>query len=282
MNLGNWQLDTVDGGLLSVDGGTIYGVVPKMLWEKVAPADEQNRVRLRNNCVLARDGRQTVLLDTGYGGKHLPLDRRFYAMEEGEPLAGSLAALGVAPDDVDVVVLGHLHFDHAGGATRRDRQGRLVPTFPRARYVVGRIEWEDATGGAPQIRSAYPPENLTPLVESGRVELVEDGASIVAGLRVRLTGGHTRGHLALVLESGSQTALYPGDLCPTTSHLAAMWNLAYDTFPLDTRVAKPQLLGEACDGGWWVLWPHDLKVAAGRLARHPKRGFQVVEPQERL
>lgn len=282
MNLGNWQLDTVDGGAFSLDGGVVYGVVPRTLWEKSTPPDEQNRLRFRNNCVLARDDRHTLLIDAGYGGKHLPLDRAFYQMDDGEPLPANLAALGVEPDDVDTVVFTHLHFDHVGGAVRRDLKSRLVPAFPRARHIVGRIEWEDATGRAPELQTAYPMENLAPLAESARVECIEGGAPIVPGLRARLTGGHTRGHLALVFESGGQTALAIGDLCPTTCHLHPLWNMAYDTHPLETRRVKPQLLAEACEGGWWVLWPHDAKVAAARLARQGKRGFHAVDLYERL
>ncbi|MBN1587933.1 MAG: MBL fold metallo-hydrolase [Pirellulales bacterium] len=282
MNLGSWQLDTVDGGTFSIDGGVVYGVVPKTLWQNVNSPDEQNRLQFRNNCVLARDGNQTILIDTGYGGKHLALDRRFYEMDEGEPLLRSLDALGVGPDDIDLVVLSHLHFDHAGGATRNIPGRGLAPTFGRARHLVGWMEWEDALSGAPEIQSAYPQENLTPLLESANIELLQGDESIVPGLRARLTGGHTRGHLAFMFESDGQTALYLGDLCATTTHLHPMWNLSYDTFPLQTRTVKPKLLTEACDGQWWVLWTHDMKVAAGRLTRHPKRGFQVVEPQERL
>lgn len=282
MNLGNWQLDTVDGGAFSLDGGVVYGVVPKTLWEKATPPDERNRLRFGNHCVLARDGRHTLLVDTGYGGKHLPLDRAFYAMDDGEPLLASLAALGVDADDVDAVVFTHLHFDHAGGAVRRDPSGRLVPTFARARHVVGRIEWHDATGRAPELQVAYPIENIAPLAESARIEPVDDGATIVPGLRARLTGGHTRGHLALVFESGGRTALCIGDLCPTTSHLHPLWNMAYDTYPLETRRVKPQLLAEACEGGWWVLWPHDATVAAGRLTRKGKRGLAVIDRRQRL
>jgi glyoxylase-like metal-dependent hydrolase (beta-lactamase superfamily II) len=282
VNVGNWQLDTVDGGALSLDGGVMYGIVPRTLWQKVTPPDAQNRLRFRTNCVLARDGRHTLLIDAGYGGKHLPLDRSFYEMDAGEPLLRSLASLGVAPEEVDTVVLSHLHFDHAGGATRYDERRRLVPTFPQARHVIGRIEWDDATGRDPRIRAAYPMENLTPLWESGKVDLIGSDVQVVPGLRARRTGGHTRGHLALFFESGGQKALLIGDLCPTTAHLHPMWNMAYDTHPLETRRRKPQLLAEAADGQWWVLWPHDLKVAVARLVRRVKGGLQVVEPRERL
>src|SRR5579863_3465136 len=160
MNLGNWQLDTVDGGTLSLDGGVVFGVVPKTLWSNVITPDENNRVRLRNNCLLARDGRHVVLVDTGYGSKYGPLDRRFYEMDEGNPVLDSLARLGVAADDIDTVVFSHLHFDHAGGASHQNGNGRPVPTFNRARHVAGRLEWEDATSRAPELETAYPVENL--------------------------------------------------------------------------------------------------------------------------
>jgi glyoxylase-like metal-dependent hydrolase (beta-lactamase superfamily II) len=282
VNLGNWRLDTVDGGSFSIDGGVVYGVVPKMLWEKATPPDACNRLRFRNNCVLARDGRHTVLIDTGYGGKHVPLDRSFYEMDAGEPLLESLASLGVCPDDIDTVVLSHLHFDHAGGATRYDAGRRLVPTFPRARHVIGRLEWEDAVSQAPELERAYPMENLEPLQQTGTLVLIDGDSRILPGLRGRLTGGHTRGHLALMFESGGQTALCIGDLCPTTAHLRRSWCMAYDTHLLQTRIAKPQFLAEAADGQWLVVWPHDPKVAAAQVVRHAKREFDVVAPMERL
>jgi len=281
MNLGNWQLDTVDGGMLSLDGGVTFGIVPKPLWSKILAPDESNRVRLRNNCLLARDGRHVVLVDTGYGSKFSPLDRRFYEMEEGNPVLESLARLGVGADDVDIVVLSHLHFDHAGGATHYVNGRKPVPTFARARHVIGRLEWDDATSRAPELETAYPIENLTPLAEAGTVDLIEGGARIVPGLHARLTGGHTRGHLSLLFESAGQTALFIGDICATSHHLHRMWNLSYDTFPLDTRRVKPQLLAEAAAGNYWVLWPHDPKVAAARLVCHQSRGFEIVEPRER-
>jgi glyoxylase-like metal-dependent hydrolase (beta-lactamase superfamily II) len=282
VNLGNWQLDTVDGGAISLDGGVIYGIVPRMLWEKVTPPDERNRLRYRNNCVLARDGRHTVLVDTGYGGKYAPLDRKFYEFDPGEPLLESLASLGVAPEEIDTVVFSHLHFDHAGGATRYDERRRLVPTFPRARHVIGRLEWEDALSRAPELDKAYPMENVAPLEQAAQIRLIEGGEEIVPGLRARLTGGHTRGHLALMFESQGQTALYLSDLCPTTHHLRRTWCLAYDTNLLQTRRQKPQLLAEAADSEWLVLWYHDPHVAAARVVGHPKREFEVVEPRVRL
>jgi len=281
MHLGNWQLDSLNGGLFWLDGGVMFGVVPRTIWKNVAPPDELNRIQCANNCVLARDGKHTVLIDTGYGGKFAKLDRRFYLMEEGEPLIASLAALGVAPDEIDTVVFSHLHFDHVCGATRFDAERRRVPIFHRARHIVGRLEWEDATGRAPELETAYPLEDILPLYEAGLMHVVDDGHEIVPGLRCQITGGHTRGHMALYFESGGQTAAYLGDICPSTIHLRRMWHLAYDTYPLDTRRRKPELLALAADEAWWILWNHDPRVSISRVARDAKKEFVAVDPTAR-
>jgi glyoxylase-like metal-dependent hydrolase (beta-lactamase superfamily II) len=277
LNLGNWQLETVSGGRFRLDGGTMFGIVPKVLWERLAAADERNRIELATHCVLARDGTRTVLVDTGYGGKLSEKEREIYAAEPGEPLLASLAARGVAPEDVDVVVLSHLHFDHAGGGTRRLPDGRLVPTFPRATYVVQRTEWLDATSGAAELQGAYPPENLLPLHEHGRLRLIEGDVEIVAGLHSVTTPGHTAGHMALRWSSSGQAALYLGDLCPTSAHMRRMWGMAYDVLPLETRRRKPALLGEAAEQGHIVLWDHDPHMAACRVQRDAQREFVVAQ-----
>jgi glyoxylase-like metal-dependent hydrolase (beta-lactamase superfamily II) len=282
MNLGNWQLDTINGGTFAIDGGVAFGIVPRPLWSNVIAPDANNRVRLGANCLLARDGRHTVLVDAGYGDKYGKLDRNFWELEPGNPIVDNLAALGVRPEDVDLVVMTHLHWDHAGGLTRWAERGAVVPTFPNARYVIGRDEWEDALGQSPELETAYPLLNLTPLADAGLVDLIDGDEEIVPGLRARQTGGHTRGHLAFTFASAGQTAFFIGDVCATTLHLHPMWNLSYDTYPLITRKVKPQLLGEAADGNWWVIWPHDIRTPAARLQRHAKRGFEVVDRRERL
>ena len=282
MQLGDWQLDTVDGGAFRIDGGVMFGVVPRSLWQTVAPPDPDNRVPCANHCVLARNGRHTVLVDTGYGGGRAPLDRKFYALDPGEPLVDSLAALGVSPDDIDTVVFTHLHWDHVGGAVRRDRLGRLVPVFPGARHVVSRLEWEDATSARPELQTAYTPDHFLPLEQAGQLALIDDNTEIVRGIRACITGGHTRGHMAIRWESPDQMAIYLGDICPSTAHLRPMWCTAYDTHPIETRRRKPQILGEAADRDAWILWNHDPQFAASRLRRHPKREFVVLDPRARL
>jgi len=277
MQLGKWQLDTVSGGEFLLDAGVMYGVVPKTVWQKVTPADDLNRIPFAIHCVLARDGQQTVLIDTGYGSKLSPLDRTPHGIEPGDPIVESLATLGVTPQQIDAVVFTHLHWDHAGGATRWQEARRAVPTFANAVHYINRWEWEDATDGAPEFSGSYSAENLAPLLATGQVTLVDGETEVLPGLWTRVTGGHTRGHQALIFESEGQIALYPGDLCPVTTHMRRMWCAAYDYYPLETRRRKPELLGAAADQGWWVLWDHDPHIAVSRIERHRTREFVVAE-----
>lgn len=277
MQIGNWQLDTIDGGDVWLDGGACFGVVPKTVWAKVYEPDELNRIRLANNCVLARNGDHTVLIDTGYGGKYAKVDRKAYGMREGCPVLESLQAIDVEPADIDTVVLGHLHFDHAGGATQYDQYRNLEITFPNAQYVIHRFEWQDATSQAPELLAAYPQNNLEPLADSPQLRLIEDNEQIVPGLTARRTGGHTRGHVAPLFESNGASAIYIGDVCPTIQHVRPLWCLSYDTFLLTTRRVKQRLLAEAAEKSWWVLWTHDPVAAASRIDFHRDKP-RAIEP----
>jgi glyoxylase-like metal-dependent hydrolase (beta-lactamase superfamily II) len=223
-----------------------------------------------------------VLLDTGHGDKLSPLDRSAHAIERTPTLLDSLSALGVEAGDVDLVVLSHLHWDHAGGATMLGENRRCQPTFPAATYFVSRLEWEDAISGAPELAGSYPVENFGPLSESGQLVLVDGEVEIAPGLWTRPTGGHTRGHQALLFESGGEGALYLGDLCPVVAHLRRMWSTAYDLYPMETRQRKPELLGEAADCGWWLLWDHDPNLAVSRIERHATREFVATDGRAEL
>jgi glyoxylase-like metal-dependent hydrolase (beta-lactamase superfamily II) len=260
----------------------MYGVVPKLVWQRVTPPDDQNRIPFAIHCVLAQNDQYNVLIETGHGDKLAPLDRAAHSLEPGNPLLDSLARLGLGPADIDMVVMTHLHWDHAGGATTFDEQRHVRPTFPNATYYVNQLEWEDANSGAPELTGSYELDNFVPLAESGQLVLVNDGQQIVSGLTTRVTGGHTRGHQALLLESDGQTAIYLGDLCPVTTHLRRMWGVAYDLYPMEIRQRKPQILGEAADQNWWILWDHDSEIAVSRIARHEKREFVVQDARAEL
>ena len=185
----------------------------------------------------------------------------------------NLSAVGLSAGDIDVVIFSHLHFDHAGGATRIDSDGKLVPTFPNAEYVAQRTEWFNATADYPELRGAYPQENLLPLRESGQLRLIDRDAEIMTGLRTMVTGGHSDGHQVVIIESVGETAVYLGDICPTSRHLPVLWCLAYDVNLLQTRRSKASILGRIADQGWLALFDHDPDHVGARLNRDPQKDF---------
>ena len=282
MQLGRFDLTTISGGTFNIDGGTMFGVVPKVLWSKVFPCDEKNNIPQETNCVLVRDEDRNILIDTGYGSKFTEKKRNIFESQEGDPLAENLQAAGLSVEDIDVVILSHLHFDHAGGATRQNEDGTLSPTFPNAEYVAQRLEWVTATAGFPELRGAYPQDNLFPLKDSGQLRLVDGNVELLPGIRAVVTGGHTKGHSAIVIESDDETAVYLGDLCPTTRHLPSLWGMAYDVDTLELRRNKPQLLGQIVENNWWALFDHDPDHAAAKLLRDPRRDFAISDALKKI
>jgi glyoxylase-like metal-dependent hydrolase (beta-lactamase superfamily II) len=274
-SIGDIRLTFVSGGRLRIDGGTMFGVVPRVMWEKVAPPDELNRIRLDTNCVLVHTARSLGLIDTGYGGKSHPKQRQRHELDEGEPLLRNLAASDVEPADIDWVLLTHLHFDHAGGATRRDESGSLQPTFPRARYIIQRAEWEDATGELPELAGAYFADDFVPLAKAGHVDPIEGDVEIAPGVTTQLTGGHTRGHQIVRIDSAGRSAVLLGDMCPTSGHLPPFWTMSYDQYPLDVRRRKPALLDDIVGNNRVALFSHDPQVLAARLAKSPGGDLQA-------
>ncbi len=277
LRLGDLELTTVSGGRFRIDGGTMFGVVPKPLWERAAPPDERNTIPQATNCLLVRSAGRRVLIDTGYGSKLAEKQRRHIDAEPGDPLAASLAAAGVVAEQIDTVLLTHLHFDHAGGATRRDESGTLIAAFPNAEYVVQRSEWEFANADLPELRGSYPAENFAPLADSGRLRLIDGDVEVAPGIASLVTGGHTPGHQAFLLESAGEAAVYLGDVCPTPRHLRTLWCMGYDLDLLATRRMKRILLGRIADEGMLALFDHDTEVAAARIARDTAREFVATD-----
>lgn len=279
INLGNIQLAIVSGGRLWNDGGTMFGVVPRVLWERKSPADAQHRILLDTNCVVVRASDSLGLIDTGYGGK-IPAERRQrHAMDDGIPLVQNLSTIGIRPEDIDWVILTHLHFDHAGGATMTDESGHLRPVFPRARHIVQRSEWEDAVGNLPELAGSYFPSDFVPLEQAGLLDLVEGDSEIVPGVTTRLTGGHTRGHQVVCIESDRGSAVCLADLCPTTAHLPTFWTMAYDQFPLVVRREKPLLLSDIAAHRRVALFAHDPRIKAAHLSRDADNAWSAVPLQ---
>ncbi|MEX1041549.1 MAG: MBL fold metallo-hydrolase [Pirellulaceae bacterium] len=276
MRVGEWEIDIVSGGSFLHDGGILYGVVPKSIWQTVTPADAQNLVPLTTNCLLARSVHGNLLIDTGHGDKLSPLDRKAHGVEPGWPLPEDLARLGLAPTDIRAVILSHLHWDHAGGATSRTKEN-VVATFPSATYYVHRQEWADATSGCVELSGGYSGSDYLPLMDEGRLVLIDHLAEIMPGVRVFQTGGHTQGHVAVAIESQGEGILYLGDVAPTAAHLRRMWCTAYDLNLSQTRKVKAELFGYAADRGLWVVWNHDPQIPVSKIVRHEKREFILSE-----
>ncbi len=277
MKLGNLDISIVSGGRFWIDGGGMFGVVPRVLWERVFPPDEKHRIPQETNCLLVRDGERNVLIDTGYGPKLPDKQRRNFGAQDGEPLIENLAAQGLTRDDIDVVIFSHLHFDHAGGATRYDEDGSLIPAFPNAEYVAQRREWVIATAGYPELRGAYPQENLLPLRESGQLRLIDGDVEIVPGIRAQVTGGHTEGHQVLIVESESDSAVFLGDICSTSRHLPILWCLAFDVHMQQTRRAKAAVLEQIVQTNAIAVFDHDPDTGAARLKPDDRRDYAIAE-----
>ena len=262
---GRFTLTPILDGYFRLDGGAMFGVVPKPLWERVAPPDARNRIRMAMRAWLVRGDGRTILIDAGAGGKLDAKAADIYGFDDVPSLDRSLAEAGLAPGDVDLVVASHLHFDHAGGFTSRDADGSVRPRFPRARYVVRRGEWDDARHPHERNRASYFAENYVPLHDAGVLDLVDEDREIVPGVRVRRTGGHTQHHQIVEIDGGAGTALFAADLLPTAAHLPLPYIMGYDLYPMETLAFKRGFLREALERDYLILFEHDPEVAAGRI-----------------
>jgi glyoxylase-like metal-dependent hydrolase (beta-lactamase superfamily II) len=265
LSLGEVEVYHLCASRFRLDGGTMFGVVPRPLWERVSPPDERNRVALACNCLLVRQEPDLTLIDTGCGSAWTPREQEIFAFDPAHTLPAALAAAGFTPDQVTRVVLTHLHFDHAGGALTLVGD-RLCPLFPRATYLVQRGEWEDALGGVSIMKSSYRPEALGPLAASGQLRLLDGDTDLDQHLSAWVTGGHTAHHQGVWVRAGGHTLVYPGELLPTSAHLKLHWNMAYDMFPYQTLSRKKTFLAQALVQGWIIAWDHDPCLSWSRLS----------------
>ena len=262
--LGDLELISLCDGFFGLDGGAMFGVVPQTLWAPKAARDARNRITLAMRPLIVR-GTRTMIIDAGVGDKENEKFSEIYALDRARNLDHTLAEAGLSAEDVDIVLATHLHFDHAGGFTARDARGRVRPRFPRAQYVVRRGEWDDATHANERNRASYLADNYVPLADAGVLQLVEADQSIMPGVRVRRTGGHTWHHQVVEIESAGKTAAFVADLIPTTAHLPAPWIMGYDLYPLETLAAKKTIVREAIERQTLMFFEHDPAIAAGYI-----------------
>ena len=276
MKLGAFDIQPVTDGRFRLDGGAMFGVVPKILWEKCCQPDEQNRISLGLNCLLIRAGRKNILVDTGLGDKEDAKFQEIFAVERIPTLRDSLKMQGLQPEDIHMVVNTHLHFDHAGGNTVREN-GAIVPTFPRAKYFVQRGEYEDAARANERTRASYRRENFTPVAHVDQWEFMDGETELVPGVSVVVTEGHTRHHQSIKIESEGQIAFYLGDLIPTVSHLPLPYIMGYDLYPLQTLETKRWVLDRAVSENWLLVFEHDPRVLMGRVRKDIEGKFYLEE-----
>ncbi|MEW6025694.1 MAG: MBL fold metallo-hydrolase [Planctomycetota bacterium] len=328
MKFGEFGIFPVSDGFFRLDGGAMFGVVPRVLWEKRAPPDAKNRIRMGLWCLLIQAAGKNILVNTGIGNKYTLRFNEIYGIKHPPSLISSLAEHNVKPTDIDMVILTHLHFDHCGGNTvyqdpdaglAYPRSSPLLPAFPNARYIVQEAEWQRAVNPNERTRASYIRENIIPIRDAGLLDLIEGNKELLpppppappgeasegvalrpaplslkrgegeprpvgrevrpngGGVSVRVTGGHTRGHQIVFIESGGKKAVFWSDLIPTTAHLDLPYIMSYDLFPEETLEEKKHLVEQAISEKWLCFWEHDPVVNCGYIQRN-EEGRPVVQP----
>jgi glyoxylase-like metal-dependent hydrolase (beta-lactamase superfamily II) len=275
VHIGDIEVLPLSDGMFRLDGGAMFGVVPKTLWQPRVEVDDRNRIPLSLTPLLVRTAGLNVLVDAGVGDKLSPKALSIYCIDRAVSLDETLSAAGLTAADIDVVVATHLHFDHAGGFTTIV-DGQVRPRFPNARYLIRRGEWDDAMAPNERTRASYMRENYAPLAEAGVVDFIQGDGEVLPGISVWRTGGHTMHHQVVRLDSGGRTGLFLADLVPTAAHLPEPWVMGYDLYPLDTLAAKKHWLRMATEGEYVIFFEHDPAIRAGRIT--VVDGTRRVEP----
>lgn len=276
--LGDVEIHVLSDGFFRLDGGAMFGIVPKPAWERAAPPDAQNRILLSLNPLLIRAGKATVVVDGGLGDRRDEKFNATYDVRKTSTLPSSLKALGVAPEDVDFVIPSHLHFDHAGWLTTRQSGGDFAPTFPRATYVVQEGTWEEALDANPRTRGSYFQTDFLPLEKAGRLKLIRGDEEVTPGVRVHHSSGHVKHHQMTFVESRGKKAVFWGDMMPTSAHVKPAWVMGYDLDPAGVASQKERLVKQAVDEEWLCAFDHDPDVALAFFRRGDKGvALEVVE-----
>jgi glyoxylase-like metal-dependent hydrolase (beta-lactamase superfamily II) len=266
MKFGDYRVEIVPDCEFRLDGGAMFGVVPRNLWSRFCPPDEENRIRMSMNCVFIDTGSERVLIETGIGDKWSEKHVAMYGIDRKRSLAESVQALtGTAPEDVTIVVNTHLHFDHCGGNTMRGESGDVRAQFPNARYFISHAEYEHAESPSDRDRASYFPENWRPLKASGQLELKPECYEVVRGLTMETHPGHNRSMQCWRLQQNGKTLFGFADLVPMRAHVALAWVMGYDLYPVETVEAKKELLPQAAREDWTCLFYHDPDQPLARI-----------------
>jgi glyoxylase-like metal-dependent hydrolase (beta-lactamase superfamily II) len=278
MKFGDYRVEIVPDCEFRLDGGAMFGVVPRNLWSKFCPPDDQNRIRMSMNCVFIDTGNERVLIETGIGDKWSDKHRAMYGIDRKRSLADSVqAAAGTAPGDITIVINTHLHFDHAGGNTVQDEASKARPQFPNARYLVSQAEYEHAESPTDRDRASYFPENWQPLKQSGQLELMPDAYEVVPGLRMETHAGHNRSMQCWRLETDGKTLFGFADLVPMRAHVPFAWVMGYDLYPVETVEAKKKLLPQAARENWTCLFYHDPDQPLARIVEQDGKFIAISQ-----
>jgi glyoxylase-like metal-dependent hydrolase (beta-lactamase superfamily II) len=279
---GDYRIEIVPDTEFRLDGGAMFGVVPRALWARAAAPDAENRVRLNANCLFIETGRERILIETGIGDKWSAKQTTMYAIERKRPLAESVKAItGYGADEITIVVNTHLHFDHAGGNTTKDERDQVVPTFPNARYLVARAEYEHAEAPHERDRASYLPENWQPLFARGQLELQPADYEVVPGLKLETVPGHSRTMQCVRLTRDERTLYGFADLVPTRAHVPFAWVMGYDLYPVETLEAKQRLLPQAAREDWLCLFYHDPDAPLGYVVEEQGKLRAIGLPAKR-
>ena len=281
MKIGPYTLHEIHAGRVGLDGGAMFGIIPKPLWERKIPADARNRIPLAMRCLLLEGDGRLVLIDNGLGDKYDAKFADIYAVDmESSNLADSLDAAGFGLDEVTDVILTHLHFDHCGGSTMRGGDGTLRVAFPNATFHVQREHW-DWAHTSPREGASFLSENLDPLEASGQLRFVDGPGELLPHVETIVVNGHTRGQQLVKLHDEDQTLVFAADLLPTAAHVPLVWVMAYDVAPLETIAEKEPFLEQAAAQEWTIFFEHDTEVATARIQKGA-RGFEAVDRAARL
>ncbi len=265
--LGQFEIHGLRDGFFHLDGGAMFGVVPKPLWEKIFPADDQNRIRLALNSFLIKKEEILILVETGIGSDLEPKIFEYYSIEREPGLVSSLQKLGHQPEDINFVVNTHLHFDHCGGNTCKNENGKDVPTFPNAKYIIQKKEWEYALNPSERDKPSYLKQNFIPLEEHGQLQLVDGDSEIIEGVDVVLVPGHTTSHQCVKVHSEGEIFFFLGDLVPTSGHIGLPYIMSYDLLPQVTLENKKKIFNQAIKENWILGFNHDPDHFFGQVEK---------------